>query len=121
MSTYDVLMEVETETLTEDAYKVDEFAGNVTLLVEAQVRFPVTHDLKRQTAITRQLIQGGSCVLQRLGRAFCLCSPSCVHGQEDFCRSGCSMQKRINQSCTRLPAPHSCMRKDSRTADKHWS
>ena len=45
MSTYDVLMEVETETLTEDAYKVDEFAGNVTLLVEAQVRFPVTHNL----------------------------------------------------------------------------
>ncbi len=46
VSTYDVLMEVETETLTEDAYKVDEFAGNVTLLVEAQVRFPVTHNLK---------------------------------------------------------------------------
>ena len=30
-------MEVETETLTEEAYKVDEFAGKVTLLVEAQV------------------------------------------------------------------------------------
>ena len=44
MSTYDVLMEVETETLTEDAYKVDEFAGNVTLLVEAQVLSPVSHD-----------------------------------------------------------------------------
>ena len=42
MSTYDVLMEVETETLTEDAYKVDEFAGNVTLLVEAQVLSLVT-------------------------------------------------------------------------------
>ena len=31
-------MEVDTETLTEEAYKVDEFAGKVTLLVEAQVR-----------------------------------------------------------------------------------
>ena len=41
VSTYDVLMEVETETLTEDAYKVDEFAGNVTLLVEAQVSITV--------------------------------------------------------------------------------
>ena len=30
-------MEIDTETLTEDAYKVDEFAGKVTLLVEAQV------------------------------------------------------------------------------------
>ena len=30
-------MEIETETLTEEAYKVDEFAGKVTLLVEAQV------------------------------------------------------------------------------------
>ena len=29
-------MEVDTEGLTEDAYKVGEFAGNVTLLVEAQ-------------------------------------------------------------------------------------
>lgn len=34
---YDVLMEIETESLTEEAYKVDEFAGKVTLLVEAQV------------------------------------------------------------------------------------
>ena len=50
MSTYDVLMEVETETLTEDAYKVDEFAGNVTLLVEAQVLFPVTHDMRLSLA-----------------------------------------------------------------------
>ena len=31
-------MEIDTESLTEDAYKVDEFAGKVTLLVEAQVR-----------------------------------------------------------------------------------
>ena len=30
-------MEIDTESLTEDAYKVDEFAGKVTLLVEAQV------------------------------------------------------------------------------------
>ena len=37
---YDVLMEVDTETLTEEAYKVDEFAGKVTLLVEAQVSPP---------------------------------------------------------------------------------
>ena len=29
-------MEVDTEGLTEDAYKVGEFAGTVTLLVEAQ-------------------------------------------------------------------------------------
>lgn len=39
MAEYDVLMEIDTETLTEDAYKVDEFAGKVTLLVEAQVGF----------------------------------------------------------------------------------
>jgi len=39
LAEYDVLMEIDTETLTEDAYKVDEFAGKVTLLVEAQVGF----------------------------------------------------------------------------------
>lgn len=33
-------MEIDTETLTEEAYKVDEFAGKVTLLVEAQVSPP---------------------------------------------------------------------------------
>ena len=33
-------MEIDTESLTEDAYKVDEFAGKVTLLVEAQVSAP---------------------------------------------------------------------------------
>eukprot|EP00879_Flechtneria_rotunda_P017810 GHRR01018669.1.p1 GENE.GHRR01018669.1~~GHRR01018669.1.p1 ORF type:complete len:186 (+),score=37.20 GHRR01018669.1:157-714(+) len=33
---YDVVLEVQTESLVEDAYKVDEFAGKVTLLVEAQ-------------------------------------------------------------------------------------
>ena len=35
-------MEVNTETLTEEAYKVDEFAGKVTLLVEAQVSPPAS-------------------------------------------------------------------------------
>jgi hypothetical protein len=35
---FDVVMEVDTEGLTEEAYKVGEFAGNVTLLVEAQAR-----------------------------------------------------------------------------------
>ncbi len=34
---YDIVMEVDTEELTENAYKVGKFAGNVTLLVEAQV------------------------------------------------------------------------------------
>ena len=39
-------MEIDTESLTEDAYKVDEFAGKVTLLVEAQVSAPaVPHHL----------------------------------------------------------------------------
>ena len=33
---FDIVMEVDTEGLTEDAYKVGDFAGNVTLLVEAQ-------------------------------------------------------------------------------------
>ncbi|KAK9907314.1 hypothetical protein WJX75_001297 [Coccomyxa subellipsoidea] len=33
---YDIVMEVDTEELTENAYKVGKFAGNVTLLVEAQ-------------------------------------------------------------------------------------
>ncbi len=37
-------MEIETETLTEEAYKVDKFAGKVTLLVEAQARsYPYSH------------------------------------------------------------------------------
>lgn len=35
---YDIVMEVDTEELTENAYKVGKFAGNVTLLVEAQVQ-----------------------------------------------------------------------------------
>ena len=121
MSTYDVLMEVETETLTEDAYKVDEFAGNVTLLVEAQVLSPVTHDVHGRIAIARQMIQGGTCVLRRPEKASSLCLPPCVYGQENGCRNVCSAQKCINQKCTRLPAPHSCIRKDSRIADKHWS
>lgn len=33
---YDVLLEVSTSSLVEDAYKVDNFAGEVTMLVEAQ-------------------------------------------------------------------------------------
>lgn len=39
---YDIVMEVDTEELTESAYKVGKFAGSVTLLVEAQVqKYPV--------------------------------------------------------------------------------
>lgn len=38
MAEYDIVMEVDTEELTEEAYKVGKFAGSVTLLVEAQVR-----------------------------------------------------------------------------------
>lgn len=33
---YDIIMEVDTQELTESAYKVGKFAGSVTLLVEAQ-------------------------------------------------------------------------------------
>lgn len=35
---YDIIMEVDTQELTEAAYKVGKFAGSVTLLVEAQVQ-----------------------------------------------------------------------------------
>jgi len=34
IATYDVVFEVETESLSEDAYKVGDFAGTVTMLVE---------------------------------------------------------------------------------------
>lgn len=34
ISTYDVLFEVETDSLSEEAYKVGDFAGSVTMLVE---------------------------------------------------------------------------------------
>lgn len=34
---YDVVFETETSTLTEGAYKVGDFAGEVTMLVEAAV------------------------------------------------------------------------------------
>ncbi|KXZ45833.1 hypothetical protein GPECTOR_50g627 [Gonium pectorale] len=36
VSMYDVLMTVETESLVEEAFKVDQFAGTVALLVESQ-------------------------------------------------------------------------------------
>lgn len=34
IATYDVIMEVDTDNLSEDAYKVGDFAGTVTMLVE---------------------------------------------------------------------------------------
>ena len=34
---FDVVLEVDTESLTEEAYRVGTFSGTVTLLVEAQV------------------------------------------------------------------------------------
>lgn len=34
IATYDVVMEVNTDTLSEEAYKVGDFAGTVTMLVE---------------------------------------------------------------------------------------
>eukprot|EP00878_Enallax_costatus_P026642 GHUV01028597.1.p2 GENE.GHUV01028597.1~~GHUV01028597.1.p2 ORF type:complete len:136 (+),score=41.23 GHUV01028597.1:1071-1478(+) len=33
---YDVLLELETETLVEEAYRLDDFAGSVTMLIESQ-------------------------------------------------------------------------------------
>ena len=36
IATYDVVFEVETESLSEDAYKVGDFAGTVTMLVEVR-------------------------------------------------------------------------------------
>ncbi|EFJ52883.1 hypothetical protein VOLCADRAFT_86312 [Volvox carteri f. nagariensis] len=36
VNTYDVLLTVETETLVEEAYRLDQFAGKVALLVESQ-------------------------------------------------------------------------------------
>jgi hypothetical protein len=46
---YDLIMEVDTETLTDSAYKVGKFAGTVTLVVESQARamdgFPGWHPL----------------------------------------------------------------------------
>ena len=34
IATYDVIMEIDTDSLSEEAYKVGEFAGTVTMLVE---------------------------------------------------------------------------------------
>ena len=34
ISVYDVVLEVDTETLSEEAYKIGDFAGSVTMLVE---------------------------------------------------------------------------------------
>ncbi len=40
---YDLVMEVDTDSLTEEAYRVGKFAGTVTLLVEAQVGGCLSH------------------------------------------------------------------------------
>lgn len=34
--TYDILLELETESLVEEAYRLDDFAGTVTMLIESQ-------------------------------------------------------------------------------------
>lgn len=33
---YDILLELETESLVEEAYRLDDFAGSVTMLIETQ-------------------------------------------------------------------------------------
>ena len=38
MAEFDVVLEVDTDSLTEEAYRVGSFSGTVTLLVEAQAR-----------------------------------------------------------------------------------
>ena len=38
MAEFDVVLEVDTDSLTEEAYRVGDFSGTVTLLVEAQAR-----------------------------------------------------------------------------------
>ena len=40
MAEFDVVLEVDTDSLTEEAYRVGSFSGTVTLLVEAQARPP---------------------------------------------------------------------------------
>lgn len=37
ISVYDVVLEVDTETLSEEAYKIGDFAGSVTMLVEVSL------------------------------------------------------------------------------------
>lgn len=60
-------MEIETETLTEEAYKVDEFAGKVTLLVEAQVIIPACTLLSWNSLLSRIYLQGMRGMAQSLG------------------------------------------------------
>ena len=38
MAEFDVVLEVDTDSLTGEAYRVGDFSGTVTLLVEAQAR-----------------------------------------------------------------------------------
>ncbi|WIA37806.1 hypothetical protein OEZ86_014670 [Tetradesmus obliquus] len=47
---YDLVLEVETETLVEEAYRLDDFAGKVTLLIEAN----------EEAWLAKQLVPEGS-------------------------------------------------------------
>lgn len=49
---FDVVLEVDTESLTEEAYRVGTFSGTVTLLVEAQV-LPASQLSSTLTALQR--------------------------------------------------------------------
>ena len=62
-------MEIDTESLTEEAYKVDEFAGKVTLLVEAQVSAPSNVPC--------------SCTCKSLGTMLALLIQPCIANLED--------------------------------------
>ena len=43
IATYDVIFEVDTKTLSEEAYKIGDFAGTVTMLVEVSIIMAFHH------------------------------------------------------------------------------
>jgi len=74
---FDVVMEVATDSLTEEAYRVGNFEGTVTLLVEAQARrfFRCNNyhpDQSGGQAVAQHMVWDGACLYESASGLHCL-------------------------------------------------